>query len=239
MSSAPPYLQTDTVIEISIGNNRHSVDVSIPRDAQGIVLFVDDAPGRAMSHHTGVADAIQRAGMATLRFDLAFTTEEPNEDRIERLTDRLVSVTDWARQRPAFERLPLGYFAVGTGAALALRGAAARPLAVRALVIRGGRPDLAQPDLPQVHAPTLIIAGANDPSIDFQRKAFKTLTAAKHLEVIPNASHQFEEPGAPERVAQLAANWFQDHLHVYSPAELDGLATVPGNEDRPGSRPRT
>jgi putative phosphoribosyl transferase len=132
---------------------------------------------------------------------------------IDLLTERLVGATDWLKQHPATKSLNVGYFGASTGAAAALKAATLRPGSVRAIVSRGGRPDLAAAELPRVMSPTLLIVGGADPLvIDLNRQALRLLAAEKRLEIVPGAGHLFEEPGALEAVARLARRWFQCHL---------------------------
>jgi putative phosphoribosyl transferase len=154
--------------------------------------------------------------LATLLFDLL--TEDEAADRrkvfdVELLAGRLLEVTRWARQEPGLEDLGIGYFGASTGAAAALIAAADEPGYVDAIVSRGGRPDLAADRLPAVRAPTLLIVGGADPEVlRLNRWALTMLQAPAALEVIPGATHLFEEPGALERVAELSARWFTQHL---------------------------
>jgi len=162
------------------------------------------------------------ARFSTLLFDL-LTAEEERVDQvnlafrfdIELLGRRLVAVTDWISTRADTRHLPVGYFGASTGAAAALIAAAERPERVAAVVSRGGRPDLAERVLPAVQAPTLLIVGSLDvPVIAMNRRALDALTAEKKLEIVPGASHLFEEPGTLEIVARLASHWFRRHLRA-------------------------
>jgi dienelactone hydrolase len=174
-----------------------------------------------------VAQVLVQGGLATLLIDL-LTQEEEEMDRwtqryrfdIDLLTDRLIGATDWLSESPVTRSLTIGYFGSSTGAAAALRAAAQRPEAVQAVVSRGGRPDLATTALSQVKAPTLLIVGGDDlVVIDLNQRALKQLSAEKKLEIVPGASHLFEEPGTLEEVARLACNWFQRHLTSTSEAK--------------------
>ena len=141
--------------------------------------------------------------MSQLRFDIGL------------LAQRLVEATDWIAQEPSTRGAPLGYFGASTGAAAALTAAAGRPEQVHAVVSRGGRPDLAKSFLPAVRAPTMLIVGADDPIVlELNREALELLEVEKRLEVVPHATHLFEEPGALERVADRAAEWFEAHLTI-------------------------
>jgi putative phosphoribosyl transferase len=196
-------------------------DLTVPPGASGIVIF---AHGSGSSRHSPrnqfVAQALARNGFATLLLDL-LTLEEEEEDRetgrlrfdIGLLAERLVGATDWVAEMPATRKLPIGYFGASTGAAAALIAAAERPLEVRAIVARGGRPDLAGPALYHVRAPTRFIVGGNDPVVlDLNREALDKLGAHKRLDIVPGATHLFEEPGALEQVAEHAIEWFAAHL---------------------------
>lgn len=191
--------------------------LGIPPDARGIVLFAHGSGSSRFSpRNTFVAEALQRAGLATLLMDLL--TEE--EDRvyearfdIELLTRRLVAASRWTGETASTRRLSIGYFGASTGAASALNAAAELGRSVHAVVSRGGRPDLADAALPRVQAPTLLIVGGLDEEVlQLNRQAFARLTAHKELAVVPGATHLFEEPGTLERVAELAAGWFGRYL---------------------------
>lgn len=190
--------------------------VTLPR-ARALVLF---AHGSGSSHQSGrnrwVAAALQRHGLSTLLFDL-LTPEEAQNRRLVfdvlLLGQRVKQAMEWARQRPDLAGLPCCLFGASTGAAAALVAAADRPQDVAAVVSRGGRPDLAQGHLGRVLAPTLLIVGGNDVDVlELNRQALRQLHCTKRLEVVPGASHLFEEAGALESVAALAADWFVDHL---------------------------
>jgi putative phosphoribosyl transferase len=167
-----------------------------------------------------VARVLRKGGLATLLIDL-LTSEEEKIDRrtrhlrfdINLLAGRLVGATDWLSQHPDTRDLHIGHFGASTGAAAALIAATERADVVEAIVSRGGRPDLAGPVLSQVEAPTLLIVGGNDiPVIELNQQALAQLRTEKKLEIVPGATHLFEEPGALEQVAQLARQWFQRYL---------------------------
>jgi pimeloyl-ACP methyl ester carboxylesterase len=173
-----------------------------------------------------VASALQDAGLATLLIDL-LTVQEDYVDRqtrkfrfnIELLAERLIGLTDWHNVHPDLSHLPLAYFGASTGSAAALIAASNRPERVRAIVSRGGRPDLAASALPHVQAPTLLIVGGDDAGvIELNQQAFESLRSEKRLEVVPGATHLFEEPGALEQVAHLAADWYRQHTDRPSPS---------------------
>lgn len=196
-------------------------DLVVPPGARGIVLFAHGSgSGRHSPRNRAVARLLQDSGLATLLIDL-LTPDEESIDRytahlrfdIRLLADRLLGATEWLEQQADARDLPLGYFGASTGAAAALIAAAERPEAAAAIVSRGGRPDLAGPALPLVRAPTLLIVGGNDvPVIDMNRRAAAQLQAPHVIEIIPGATHLFEEPGALEEVARLARDWFLRHL---------------------------
>jgi putative phosphoribosyl transferase len=196
-------------------------DLSLPPNAQGLVIFAHGSgSSRQSRRNRAVAEVLQHGRLGTLLLDLL--TE--GEDRVDAVTgqfrfniallaDRLVSAIDWARAHPHTSPLPVGLFGASTGAAAALIAAGQRHEAVRGVVSRGGRPDLAEESLELVVAPTLLIVGGHDDAvIELNRKAFARLKAPKELQIVPGATHLFEEPGALERVSQLAKEWFERHL---------------------------
>jgi putative phosphoribosyl transferase len=195
-------------------------DLVIPSQAQGIVLFVHGSgSSRKSSRNRYVANVLNEAGMATLLFDL-LTAEEERRDAITAelrfdiglLAERLLDATDWVLEQAELDELQFGYFGASTGAAAALVAAAIRQ-DVSAIVSRGGRPDLAGPALPRVTAPTLFIVGGEDRVVfELNKQAMAQIRGEKRLEVIPGATHLFEEPGALEQVARLARMWFEGHL---------------------------
>ncbi|MFE9723584.1 phosphoribosyltransferase family protein [Streptomyces sp. NPDC005794] len=189
-------------------------DLALPGDAEAVVVF---AHGSGSSRHSprnrSVATALNRAGLGTLLFDLLTPGEEvyrANVFDIGLLAGRLADTTSWLRRRVS---LPVGSFGASTGAAAALRAAAGTDSGVGAVVSRGGRPDLAGADLSAVRAPTLLIVGGADTTvIDLNRQAQSALECENRLEIVPGATHLFEEPGALDRVADLAQDWFLTHL---------------------------
>jgi putative phosphoribosyl transferase len=201
-------------------------DLSVPAGATGVVLFAHGSgSSRNSSRNRYVASELNRARLATLLFDL-LTVEEEQVDAhtghlrfdIRLLAERLAAATDWVAQQDDTAGLPVGYFGASTGGSAALVAAAERFGVVRAVVSRGGRPDLAGEALPHVRAPTLLIVGGDDiPVIGMNREAMGRMRCEVRLEIVPHATHLFEEPGALERVAALAADWFRRHLPA--PAE--------------------
>ena len=192
-------------------------ELVVPPRAKGIILF---AHGSGSSRHSPrnqfVAQALQKAGIGTLLFDLLSMEEDAHYETrfdIDLLTLRLLEGTEWMEKHPEISDLNLAYFGASTGAAAALRAAAKLGHRISAVVSRGGRPDLAMEALPEVKAPTLLIVGGNDEIvIDLNRQAFEKLSSTKELEIVPGATHLFEEPGKLETVAQLAQDWFKKYL---------------------------
>lgn len=191
--------------------------LAIPNDANGIVLF---AHGSGSSRHSPrnrwVAEVLHRAGLGTLLLDLLSKDEDTlyeNRFDIDLLTRRLNVATEWVLKQPETQSFAIGYFGASTGAAAALKAAAALGRKVGAVVSRGGRPDLALRSLSQVLAPTLLIVGGRDfQVIELNQVAYKELKTEKQLVIIPGATHLFEEPGTLEEVARLAADWFKRYL---------------------------
>ncbi len=205
-------------ISIPAGNGVHlDGELIIPEDAQGLVIF---SHGSGSSRHSMrnifVARKLHEQKMATLLFDLL--TEEEDKDKanrfnIELLTQRLEKAYLWTSQQNETYGLPTGFFGASTGAASALKAAARKGDRVKAVVSRGGRPDLAGDELPQVSAASLfIIGGEDDHVIQLNKQAYRLLNTQKQLEIIPGAGHLFEEPGTMEKVAELAAAWYKRHL---------------------------
>ncbi|HEX8944004.1 MAG TPA: dienelactone hydrolase family protein [Gemmatimonadaceae bacterium] len=197
-------------------------DLSVPADAKGIVVFAHGSGStRKSRRNQRVAARLQDAGFATLLFDLLTSDEESLDTLTGRLrfdvpllAERLAKVTDWLRSQTDTRGLGVGYFGASTGAAAALVAAAALPTQVRAIVSRGGRPDLAGPYLARVAVPTLLIVGGADaPVIGMNQSALRQLASStKQLVIVPGATHLFEEPGALDRVSELALDWFDRYL---------------------------
>jgi putative phosphoribosyl transferase len=191
--------------------------LSVPPHAPGMVIFAHGSgSGRLSSRNNFVARHLQQAGLATLLLDL-LTEEEAGDRRkvfdIDLLSDRLLLAKGWAEADPGTRHLTIGYFGASTGAGAALQAAARDPSNVMAVVSRGGRPDLAEPYLPSVIAPTLLIVGGHDePIIEMNQAAYELLTCPKRLTVVPGATHLFEEPGTLEQVAEQAGRWFGRHF---------------------------
>lgn len=210
-----------TPVAIPITGRTLQADLAQPQTALGVVIFAHGSgSGRHSPRNQFVARALQAHGLATLLADL-LTMDEERVDRvtaqlrfdIDLLGQRVIGLIDWARQHPATSRLPIGLFGASTGAAAALVAAAARPSDVSAVVSRGGRPDLAGASLPLVLAPTLMIVGGADTAvIELNQTAARHMRSVTRMEIVPGATHLFEEPGTLERVAELAATWFTSHL---------------------------
>lgn len=205
-------------IQIPAGGVRLHGDLTVPGNAKGIVIFSHGSgSSRKSPRNRFVAAQLQEKGMATLLLDLL--TEEEDavyETRFDigLLSRRLKEVTLWATENPATKGLPAGLFGASTGAASALRVAADLGKVVRAVVSRGGRPDLAGDALPRVTAPTLLLVGSLDAGvIELNEAAFAQMTCIKKMQLVRGATHLFEEPGKLEEVAALAALWFEEHLH--------------------------
>jgi dienelactone hydrolase len=202
---------------------RLGADLSLPDGATGLVVFAHGSgSSRFSGRNRAVAQALQRHGFATLLLDL-LTRDEEQVDNLTReyrfdidlLGRRVIAAADWAESRPDLHRLPIAYFGASTGAAAALIATAERPHTCGAVISRGGRPDLAGDALPRVQAPTLLIVGGRDePVIELNEEAMHRMRAPVHLEIVPGATHLFEEPGALERVADLAIDWCQRHLNA-------------------------
>src|SRR5215211_4828126 len=207
-------------VRVSAGLATLEGNLGIP-NARGIVLFAHGSgSGRHSPRNRYVDDVLREAGLATLLIDL-LTPEEQEADLRTRhfrfdiglLADRLADATDWLAHEPDTQDLRVGYFGASTGAGAALVAAAKRPEAVGAVVSRGGRPDLARALLSRVAAPTLLIVGGEDePVIGMNREALAQLRSEKEIEVVPGATHLFEEPGKLGEVACLASDWFTRHL---------------------------
>jgi len=208
-------------VQIQAGRAVLSGNLHLPKGAAALVLF---AHGSGSSRHSPrnqfVARTLNDAGLATLLFDLLTQEEEAIDMQtrdlrfnIHLLAERLVHATKWAKQQPQTCDLRIGYFGSSTGGAAALVAAVGVPQNVGAVVSRGGRPDLADEALPEVQAPTLLIVGGNDDIvIELNEQARDKMHCEVKLEIIPGATHLFEEPGMLEKVAHLASNWFVKHI---------------------------
>ena len=204
-------------------------DLTIPEGATAIVLFAHGSGSSRFSpRNRAVASELHAGGLATLLLDLLTAEEEQAEAatrhlrfNIELLAARLGSATDWIGRRAETRALPIGYFGASTGAAAALVAASRRRHIVRAIVSRGGRPDLAGIALGTVQAATLLIVGGHDTQvIALNEEAFRRLHCVKRIDIVPGATHLFEEPGALESVSRLARQWFDEHLVVKHPENV-------------------
>ncbi|HEX6067442.1 MAG TPA: dienelactone hydrolase family protein [Nitrososphaera sp.] len=211
----------EQAVKITAGKVVLDGDLAVPGKSRGIVVFAHGSgSGRHSPRNRHVARVLQDAGLATLLMDL-LTVEEEAVDMhtahlrfdIDLLAKRLVGATDWLNDNDLTRHLHIGYFGASTGAAAALVAAAERQQAVKAVVSRGGRPDLAFDSLPKVKAPTLLIVGGDDePVIGMNREAMSKMKAERELVIVPGATHLFEEPGKLDEVAALARDWFLRHL---------------------------
>jgi putative phosphoribosyl transferase len=211
----------ETLVHVPAGDATLEGELVVPEQATGAVLF---AHGSGSSRHSSrnqfVAEALQTAGLATLLIDLLTREEEAIDQHtahlrfdIHLLAGRLLAATRLLVEEPSTRVLEIGYFGASTGAGAALVAAAAEPERIGAVVSRGGRPDLAGNALPQVRAPTLLIVGGRDLQVlELNRAAMARMQAETRLEIVPGASHLFEEPGTLEVVARLARDWFLPHL---------------------------
>lgn len=208
-------------VTIPVPGGHIGADLHVPETAAGLVMFAHGSgSSRFSSRNRAVAAFLEGRGFATLLLDL-LTSQEESVDvytrqyrfDIDLLGRRVAFATDWAQMRPDLHHLSIGYFGASTGAAAALIGAAEHPDVARAVVSRGGRPDLAEDALRLVQAPTLLIVGGDDePVIEMNRDAMRQMTAPVELEIVPGATHLFEEPGTLEKVMELAASWFDKYL---------------------------
>lgn len=214
-------MASTAAVQIRAGRASIEGDLVIPARAAGLVAFAHGSGSSRFSRRNrAVAEVLQRGGYGTLLLDL-LTREEDRVDEqtgeyrfdVDRLGSRVVAAIDWAAGHPVLSALPVATFGASTGAAAALIAAAERPDRIHAVISRGGRPDLAGNALPKVQAPTLLIVGANDgPVIELNRAAMQYMRAPVQLEIVPRATHLFEEPGTLELVSQLALAWCTSHL---------------------------
>jgi len=203
-------------VSIPVGEIRLKGVLCIPEECIGIVIFSHGSGSSRLSKRNQyVAGQLQENGFGTLLFDL-LTPEEDlyyiNRFEIEMLHERLVAATKWLQKHPSARDLSIGYFGASTGAASALKAAAKLP-DIFAVVSRGGRPDLAMDDLPDIHVACLFIVGSLDSEVlSLNKKAFEKLNCEKRIEIVDGASHLFEEEGKLEQVAALASSWFKSHI---------------------------
>jgi len=202
---------------VAIPPQQLEADLRMPPRPKGVVIFAHGSGSSRLSpRNRAVAEALVEAGFATLLLDLLTepeASERANVFDIELLSGRLLDAVDWVGGEPDLAGLPIGLFGASTGAAAALRAAASRPDRIAAVVSRGGRPDLAGDALDRVQAPTLLIIGGHDEVVlGLNHDAMQRIGGLCRLEVVPGATHLFEEPGALEQVTRLAADWFSRQL---------------------------
>jgi len=221
----------ERLISIEAGKATIEGSLVLPKSPIGIVLFAHGSGSSRFSpRNQYVAKRLNQAGIATLLIDLLTKEEEAIDMQtaefrfnIKLLAQRLIEATKWIKAYPAAATLPIGYFGASTGAAAALIGAAELPEDVIVVVSRGGRPDLAMEYLPKVKIPVLLIVGGRDQAvINMNRDAAKLLSGEARIEIIPGASHLFEEPGKLEIIAQLASDWLSKHFKNADNARVRG-----------------
>jgi len=191
--------------------------LDLPAGPRGVVVFAHGSgSGRLSPRNNFVARHLQQNGLATLLLDLLTKVEADDRRKvfdIDLLADRLLLAKGWLEKESQTQHLKIGYFGASTGAGAALQAAAREPSNIKAVVSRGGRPDLAEPYLPSVIAPTLLIVGGHDePVIEMNQAAYELLTCEKKMIIVPGATHLFEEPGTLEQVAEHAGKWFRRYL---------------------------
>lgn len=192
-------------------------ELTVPANSRALIIFVHGSgSSHASPRNQLVAGRLQQAGFATLLFDLLAPHEGDDLKKrfdIPLLTQRLITVTNWAIKEPSIQHLPIGYFGASTGAAAALQAAVALPQYIQAIVSRGGRPDMAGKVLPLVKAPVLLLVGSHDMEVaELNRIALEEMACTKELTLIPGATHLFEEPGTLELVIVYSLEWFTKHL---------------------------
>ncbi len=207
----------DKLVQIPINSIKLEGKLVVPESTKEMVIF---SYGSGSSRHSPrdnfVAEVLQKAGMGTLLFDLLTEEEDEtyaNRFDIDLLTERLMIATKWVQKQIEIEGLNIGYFGASTGAASALRAAAGLGDEIKAVVSRGGRPDLAREVFGKVKSPTLLIVGGRDYQvIELNQWAYEQIKTEKELKIVPGATHLFEEPGTLEEVAELAKDWFRKYL---------------------------
>jgi len=226
MGSAVQGWQRERQVDIVVNNVILQGNLVIPEQAYGVVLFAHGSGSSRLSpRNQYVADVLRQNGLATLLIDLLTADEETTDNQtrqlrfdIRLLSERVIGSVDWLSQNADTRSFNVGIFGASTGAAAALVAAALRPGDVRAVVSRGGRPDLAEKALEKVKAPTLLIVGERDPQVlDLNKRAAAQIEAERRIEIIPRATHLFEEAGTLEQVAKLAGQWFERYLSEPGP----------------------
>lgn len=210
----------ERTVHVQTGRVTLEGDLAVPPHARAVVLFAHGSgSSRFSSRNKHVAQMLRDSALATLLIDLLTPREEEIDNYtreyrfdIARLAERLVGAAEWLSQEPATSKLPIAMFGASTGGGAALVAAADVPDLVKAVVSRGGRPDLAGAALPRVEAPTLLIVGGNDePVIELNREALAQMRAPARLVIVPGATHLFEEPGTLDEVARLARDWIETY----------------------------
>ena len=207
----------EQLVHIPINSLKLEGSLALPKQSLGIVVFAHGSGSSRFSPRNNfVARALHEASLGTLLMDLLTEEEDAVYEtrfNINLLTERLLLATRWLQEQPVTKNLVIGYFGASTGAAAALKAAAAKGSEIGAVVSRGGRPDLAEEALARVQSPTLLIVGGNDHLvIKLNRDAYAELKGKKKLVIVPGATHLFEESGALEEVARLATDWFKQYL---------------------------
>jgi len=207
----------EQLVHIPIDSIKLEGSLALPRQSLGLVVFAHGSGSSRFSPRNNfVARVLREAGIGTLLMDLLTEEEDTvyqTRFNIDLLTERLLLATRWLQEQQRTKNLVIGYFGASTGAAAALKAAAAEGSKIAAVVSRGGRPDLAKEALVLVQSPTLLIVGGNDDIvIELNREAYARLKGKKQLVIVPGATHLFEEPGTLEEVARLATDWFKQYL---------------------------
>lgn len=222
MSTHPlENLRTAEAVQINAGTDTLTGDLAIPSKPRGLVIFAHGSGSNRLSpRNRQIADILDRSDLATLLPDLLTEDEEDTDARTGRLrfdmtllASRITTICNWAQRIPQLRQLPVGLFGASSGGGAALLAAAQQPRSFRAVVARGGRPDLAGSALRRVMSPTLLIVGERDDQVlDINQRAAERMLTEVRLEIIPGATHLFEEPGALAQVGQLTRDWFRTHL---------------------------
>lgn len=210
-------MKTRELLRIPVDNLFLEGEIALPENAQGLVIFAHGAGSSRLSPRNNyVAGLLQDQGFGTLLLDLLTENEDmvyENRFDIELISRRMIDTTLWVRTNTATQDLPIGYFGASTGSAAALEASVLVNTEIKAIVSRGGRPDLVNEILPQVKVPTLLIIGRWDPIvIELNKEAYKRIASQKDLVIVEGATHLFEEPGKLDEVAELAGNWFRRYL---------------------------
>ena len=213
--------RTAEAVQINVGTDTLTGDLAIPSKPRGLVIFAHGSGSSRLSpRNRQIADVLKRSDLATLLPDLLTGDEEDTDARTGRLrfdmtllASRITTICNWAQRIPQLRQLPVGLFGASSGGGAALLAAAQQPRSFRAVVARGGRPDLAGSALRRVMSPTLLIVGERDDQVlDTNQRAAERMLTEVRLEIIPGATHLFEEPGALAQVGQLTRDWFRTHL---------------------------